>query len=864
MSGATYGGVSMTNITSKTGAYSKTYLFYLIAPATGANNVVVSVSGGYTQLAACSTSYSGASQSSQPDASASAASYTETLSVVNSGCWIVATTGFGQAQGAIYFTAGSGFTLRNSTTASYQECNGLQDSNGIVSTGSNTVAMSMTSGYNPDTIIAASILPSTAGRYWVGGTGTWDSSTSTHWSTTSGGTSGASAPTGGTDVYIDGNSGGGVITCSTSSSPSCATLDFTGFSGTFTNTNFIGTHGSIILSSTMTLTGTGTLRLAGTDSYTIRSNGNTFSNVIQSYTSGGGGTYSLVDTFRCKGTTFADITFNAFNNDSYIDTYGWYLNPYGNPVTLNMGSSTFHCKGAFTVDPSSVISPSTSVISMEEPSASTNAQFDGGGKTYNNLVIATTGAGAYVQILSANTFNVVTVNAGNTLQLTSSITQTVSDFISNGVIGNVAYLTASTPGTYATLSKSSGSVVVSNMSIRDNHAVGGASFTAHFSTNVSGNSGWSFTNDSTRSQSDSILRGASRSITLVKGVFRTLSDSITNSVSRFATVTRLSQNLRGLTVSILNSVSRLSVLSSVNSYKRVISDSIFRGASRITQVARGFFRSISDSIINGASRSATVSSLKVILKSLTDSIMNSASRLSSVSRILSSFRLLGDSITNAASRLISVSRVLNSVRLLSDLVVNAASRFTTIASIKVELRNLSDSMMNSASRFVSVLSIRQYARSLSDSISNAVSRLSTVSKLLSIGRFLTDSVMNSASRYTPVASIKTMYRTLSDSLINSVGRLTTVSLYYVLYRNISDGIMNGASRLTTLAFKIFGGFRPKVLLASVASVLKVKKGSTAITMSTTNIIQSNVKVVKQNDENAKIKVITNTNPKLKI
>ena len=48
--------------------------------------------------------------------------------------------------------------------------------------------------------------------YWVGGSGNW--SDTAHWSTSSGGSSGASVPTSSDDVFIDSNSGlsGGTIT----------------------------------------------------------------------------------------------------------------------------------------------------------------------------------------------------------------------------------------------------------------------------------------------------------------------------------------------------------------------------------------------------------------------------------------------------------------------------------------------------------------------------------------------------------------------------------------------------------------------------------------------------------------------------
>jgi hypothetical protein len=62
-----------------------------------------------------------------------------------------------------------------------------------------------------------------ASRYWVGGTGTWDASDTTHWSAASGGAAGASAPTAADAVVFDGNSGGG--TCTTSGNLSVLSLN---------------------------------------------------------------------------------------------------------------------------------------------------------------------------------------------------------------------------------------------------------------------------------------------------------------------------------------------------------------------------------------------------------------------------------------------------------------------------------------------------------------------------------------------------------------------------------------------------------------------------------------------------------------
>lgn len=53
-----------------------------------------------------------------------------------------------------------------------------------------------------------------ASRYWVGGAGTWDTSSTAHWSATNGGAPGASAPTSADDVFFTSLSGSGLVTCS--------------------------------------------------------------------------------------------------------------------------------------------------------------------------------------------------------------------------------------------------------------------------------------------------------------------------------------------------------------------------------------------------------------------------------------------------------------------------------------------------------------------------------------------------------------------------------------------------------------------------------------------------------------------------
>jgi hypothetical protein len=92
-----------------------------------------------------------------------------------------------------------------------------------------------------------------ANRYWVGGTGIWNTVLTTNWSTTSGGAAGASAPTLASDVAIfDANSGTGNYTV-TLASGVCLTLTITNPAGTGNTLTFAGTDLQIGVTGTSTI-----------------------------------------------------------------------------------------------------------------------------------------------------------------------------------------------------------------------------------------------------------------------------------------------------------------------------------------------------------------------------------------------------------------------------------------------------------------------------------------------------------------------------------------------------------------------------------------------------------------------------------
>ena len=160
--GVTYNGVAMTKINSIAGTpaiISAVSMWYLVNPATGANNVVVTSSASDNQ-AGTSESFTGAAQSGQMDSNAtgnnsqlSAGTFTLPTTVVASNCWLV----MGAIGDSATPTAGGGTTIRQSSGSGFA----TGDSNATVSTGSQSLAFAGM-GANARGVIA-SIVPFTSG-----------------------------------------------------------------------------------------------------------------------------------------------------------------------------------------------------------------------------------------------------------------------------------------------------------------------------------------------------------------------------------------------------------------------------------------------------------------------------------------------------------------------------------------------------------------------------------------------------------------------------------------------------------------------------------------------------------------------------
>ena len=248
-----------------------------------------------------------------------------------------------------------------------------------------------------------------ANRYWVGGSGTWDTSSTAHWSTSSGGASGASVPTSADSVFFDQN---GPYTVSIGSGffPTMNCLDF---NSTGTNITFAtgGTgptwniYGSFSIASPNTFSYNGALNFNGaTTGKTITTNGVT---LTPSLTFQNAGDWTLVGALTCTNTI--SVGAGTLNTGNYaINASSLSIGTSG---SLNLGSSVVTLSSGFTN--SSIVSPgfnagtSSIVFTGASPTLT-------GPATFYNVSFTNTGVGSTKTINGINTFNNFSVTGPTT------------------------------------------------------------------------------------------------------------------------------------------------------------------------------------------------------------------------------------------------------------------------------------------------------------------------------------------------------------------------------------------------------------------------------------------------------------------
>ena len=354
-----------------------------------------------------------------------------------------------------------------------------------------------------------------AARFWVGGSGTWNASSTTNWSATTGGAGGASAPTSADTVTFDANSGTG--TCTTAAGSACSTLTFNSATlyltlganhtcaSAFTLTQGSINLGSFTLSSTTFNSnnsntrsiafGTGTINLTGNGA-TIWNVGNatgwtiTGTPTVNATYAGATGTRTIVNTANIAEANQVSLNITA-GTDIIAATSGFKsLNFTGFNGTLNNGSRTLY--GNLTISSGMTLASGASATTFAATSGTQAITTAGKTLDFPLTFNGVGGTFAFQDALTQGSTRAFTITNG-TVQLKAGATSTVGSFATSGT--NQKFLQSTLAGTQATLSQATGIVSVGYLTIKDINATGGATFNAYTvnnNVNAGNNLGWDF------------------------------------------------------------------------------------------------------------------------------------------------------------------------------------------------------------------------------------------------------------------------------------------------------------------------------------------------------------------------------------
>ena len=338
-----------------------------------------------------------------------------------------------------------------------------------------------------------------ADRYWVGGVGTWNSSSTTNWSTTSGGAGGSSAPTLADNVIFDAASDAGInysVTISTGAVCNDLTLSGLDVVTTFSGSVALDIYGSMTLAATnFVWSGSGQINFKATSgTKTIITNGVSLTSKYFNI-NGVGGTFDLgsalvsIDSLNIFGGTF--------NTQNYNITAQRGITIQGSLVrSLNLGSSTITSTG----DLFYIYSETNFTFNAGTSHLTTNFyanQFGAGTATFYN--VSFTAGYNNVVLRGALTFNNLTVqsaNVGSNKALILFDNITVNGTLTLGAANTPdrsLLVRSDTIGTQRTITCNGTLAALSDVDFRNIAGAGSVSWTGTRIGDCLGNSGITFT-----------------------------------------------------------------------------------------------------------------------------------------------------------------------------------------------------------------------------------------------------------------------------------------------------------------------------------------------------------------------------------
>jgi hypothetical protein len=279
--------------------------------------------------------------------------------------------------------------------------------------------------------------------YWVGGTGNWSSTTK--WSTSSGGASGAAIPTSLDAVIFNSASNATSYTATIDAGVTlarCASFTMAGpASGnvTFAGSVGIAFHGNVSFAATGIIrTYTGAMQWAGNSSYTFTTNGLTLAS--STTVIGVGSTWSLGFNTNLGASATLTVTYGTFSTSlsNYSLTASSISSSNSNIRSIILNGSTLTLGGITPVTLTQSRSLTFDAGSSTINSSNSSPSFSGGGLAFNNVSFTNTSPVGSVAITGANTFNALSF-AGRTTVGIEAVTfddnQTISTLTLNAGTG---------------------------------------------------------------------------------------------------------------------------------------------------------------------------------------------------------------------------------------------------------------------------------------------------------------------------------------------------------------------------------------------------------------------------------------------
>ena len=252
-----------------------------------------------------------------------------------------------------------------------------------------------------------------ADRYWVGGTGTWNTTSTTNWSATSGGASGASVPTVADSVFFDQAS---TYTVTMTGALACLNFNVTGGTVTFQNgtSPTLDVRGSWSTVAATVWNTTGAITFSATTSRTITTNAITIRSPITF--NGAGGTWTLQDNVTLLSTLTTTLSAGTLALNNFTLSTGIFTS-----TTTTTRVITFGTTGQITItgNAATVLSMATLTGFTYTGTARIYSSYSGATGTRTFLLGSSAGA------VPTNVFNVSFDTSGTGLVIAPA-TDTVS------------------------------------------------------------------------------------------------------------------------------------------------------------------------------------------------------------------------------------------------------------------------------------------------------------------------------------------------------------------------------------------------------------------------------------------------------